>query len=77
MTANEWTFIASGVWQHPVYGRVIFDEAYGRTYRANSHPSGNWRTLLRSPSGRSTRFRSKEAAMRALVAFHSAKESGR
>ena len=63
---TNWQFIGCGSWRHPQLGRVTLDESYGRTYRANPVPDGYWATLLRSPSGRITRFRSREAAIRAL-----------
>ena len=75
----EWTRLPNGCahWTHPVYGAVYLNEDYGRTFRANPKPNCgfSYENEIRTPGTRwSKRFRSREAAMLALVKLHEAKK---
>ena len=70
--SNDWVMLRSGVCRHQLYGRVVLNEDYRRTFRAYPEPDGAVPAIT-SPSGRPIGFRSREAAMAALVRLHNLK----
>jgi len=66
---NDWEKLPHvAVWRHPRYGRVWLNEDHRTTFRASPMlEAGAYRAVLRNKAGNEIRFRSREAAMKALT----------
>jgi len=69
MKMNDWEKLPHvAVWRHPRYGRVWLNEDNRNTYRASPTLEADaYRAVLRNKVGNEIRFRSREAAMKALI----------